>query len=298
MAAEKKGQTIVIKKIFVAAGHHGGAWKVALADFMTAMMAFFLVMWLLGQKEETKKSVSDYFSTPSIIEYNYQNFGVEITLEKLFLDFINEPLKAIQSFLEPMDRTPNVLDFGSEKVVSAFLADQLQDVVANMQINPDGFEFDIVDTDLFKKGTAEPNTQFVTTMGKLRGVMTGLEDANVTIQSMIFNQSVTGSNPEVAKNIANERLEIVTAKIKAGLESSTVGVFGDTEIKDQKDFIEGQTVRPNGRIRLHIKQKEIKSDGTSYRKLEQAFGSGDKSLNTYDRFVKQITDKKKKESSQ
>jgi len=44
MAAEKKGQTIVIKKIYVVAGHHGGAWKVALADFMTAMMAFFLVI--------------------------------------------------------------------------------------------------------------------------------------------------------------------------------------------------------------------------------------------------------------
>ncbi|MBC7370261.1 MAG: chemotaxis protein MotB, partial [Bdellovibrionaceae bacterium] len=45
--AEKK-QTIVIKKItIVAGGGHGGSWKVALADFMTALMAFFLVMWLL-----------------------------------------------------------------------------------------------------------------------------------------------------------------------------------------------------------------------------------------------------------
>ncbi|WP_374031179.1 flagellar motor protein MotB [Bdellovibrio bacteriovorus] len=53
--AEKK-QTIVIKKIIVSGGgHHGGSWKVALADFMTALMAFFLVMWLVGQSEETKK---------------------------------------------------------------------------------------------------------------------------------------------------------------------------------------------------------------------------------------------------
>ena len=45
--AEKKGSTIVIKKItIVAGGGHGGAWKVAFADFMTAMMCFFLVMWL------------------------------------------------------------------------------------------------------------------------------------------------------------------------------------------------------------------------------------------------------------
>ncbi|MEQ1723084.1 MAG: flagellar motor protein MotB, partial [Pseudobdellovibrio sp.] len=65
--AQKK-QTIVIKKIIVqGGGHHGGSWKVALADFMTAMMAFFLVMWLLGQTDDTKKAVSDYFSTPSMI---------------------------------------------------------------------------------------------------------------------------------------------------------------------------------------------------------------------------------------
>ena len=89
MAAKK--QTIVIKKIIVqAAGHHGGSWKVALADFMTALMAFFLVMWLIGQSEQTKKAISDYFSTPSVIEYNFQNFGAEITLEKLFLDFVKD----------------------------------------------------------------------------------------------------------------------------------------------------------------------------------------------------------------
>ena len=66
--AEKK-PIIVVKKITVnEAGHHGGSWKVAFADFMTAMMAFFLVMWLTNQSEEVKKSVAEYFSTPSVIE--------------------------------------------------------------------------------------------------------------------------------------------------------------------------------------------------------------------------------------
>ena len=99
--AKEKPMIVIKKVIVVGAGHHGGSWKVALADFMTAMMAFFLVMWLLGQSDETKKAISDYFSTPSVIEYNFQNFGVEITLEKLFMDLMNEPLKAIQSFMEP-----------------------------------------------------------------------------------------------------------------------------------------------------------------------------------------------------
>lgn len=51
------------KKIVVAAGHHGGAWKVAYADFVTAMMAFFLLMWLLGATtEQQRKGIADYFS--------------------------------------------------------------------------------------------------------------------------------------------------------------------------------------------------------------------------------------------
>jgi chemotaxis protein MotB len=46
------------------AGKGGGSWKVAYADFVTAMMAFFLVMWICGQDQKIKRSVSDYFSDP------------------------------------------------------------------------------------------------------------------------------------------------------------------------------------------------------------------------------------------
>jgi chemotaxis protein MotB len=44
--------------------HHGGAWKVAYADFVTAMMAFFLVMWLITQSKDTKAAVAGYFRDP------------------------------------------------------------------------------------------------------------------------------------------------------------------------------------------------------------------------------------------
>jgi len=62
----KKLQPIIVKKI-KKGGHavHGGAWKIAYADFVTAMMAFFLLMWLLGSTTEgDKKGLSDYFSAP------------------------------------------------------------------------------------------------------------------------------------------------------------------------------------------------------------------------------------------
>ncbi|MFC7368531.1 flagellar motor protein MotB [Vreelandella zhaodongensis] len=58
---------IVIRRKKVVHAHHGGAWKIALADFMTALMALFLVMWILSvSDEETRRSVAEYFSTPLI----------------------------------------------------------------------------------------------------------------------------------------------------------------------------------------------------------------------------------------
>jgi len=55
----------IIKKINRHAGHHGGAWKVAYADFVTAMMALFIVLWLLNTGDKVKKAVASYFRDPS-----------------------------------------------------------------------------------------------------------------------------------------------------------------------------------------------------------------------------------------
>jgi len=64
--AEKSTQPLVIKKVVKGGGHHGGSWKVAYADFVTAMMAFFLLMWLLGAaSQEQKAAISEYFKNPS-----------------------------------------------------------------------------------------------------------------------------------------------------------------------------------------------------------------------------------------
>src|ERR1700688_3569703 len=60
---------VIIKRIKKGghAGHHGGAWKVAYADFVTAMMAFFLLMWLINTTTpEQKRGIADYFAAQSI----------------------------------------------------------------------------------------------------------------------------------------------------------------------------------------------------------------------------------------
>ena len=67
---------IIVKKVTVVeAGHHGGAWKVAYADFVTAMMAFFLLLWLLGATtEDQRKGLADYF-TPTLVKTKEQSAG-------------------------------------------------------------------------------------------------------------------------------------------------------------------------------------------------------------------------------
>lgn len=62
--AEKTADIRIIKRKKGHAGHHGGAWKVAYADFVTAMMAFFLVMWIVGLSPTVKEAVAGYFKDP------------------------------------------------------------------------------------------------------------------------------------------------------------------------------------------------------------------------------------------
>jgi chemotaxis protein MotB len=66
MASTPGGAPIIVirKKVKGHGGHHGGAWKVAYADFVTAMMALFIVLWLLASSEEVKKAVGGYFLDP------------------------------------------------------------------------------------------------------------------------------------------------------------------------------------------------------------------------------------------
>jgi chemotaxis protein MotB len=65
MADPSQTQPVIIRKKSGHHGHHGGAWKVAYADFVTAMMALFIVLWLMNANEEVKEAISVYFNDPT-----------------------------------------------------------------------------------------------------------------------------------------------------------------------------------------------------------------------------------------
>ncbi|MFL6451217.1 MAG: flagellar motor protein MotB [Bryobacteraceae bacterium] len=88
---------IVIKKKSGHAGHHGGAWKVAYADFVTAMMALFIVLWLMHASPEVQKAVGGYFKDPSGTASktgtNVAGAGLGVTLDKKNIDHLKDKLE-------------------------------------------------------------------------------------------------------------------------------------------------------------------------------------------------------------
>lgn len=256
MAAEKK-PIIVIKKITIqGAGHHGGSWKVAFADFMTAMMAFFLVMWLIGQSEEVKKSVSDYFSTPSVIEYNYSNYGAQLTLEKLFLDLMNEPLKAFEQFIKPADRMPNVMDMGLQKIQFEYLKSKLGEFGVNVDVLTDEITFEIPAEYLFKAETANPGNQFVSVMERVRDIVQGLKDVDIFINA----EQPAKKDQELGnrRNLAEARLDMVSSKVEASITKENVDIYGKTTV-ERLQPIEGKR-DTRGILKFRIKEKFSKAE--------------------------------------
>src|SRR3989304_7491038 len=67
MSSEQAPRPQVIVKKGHGGGHHGGAWKVAYADFVTTMMALFIVLWIIGQSEGTREAIAKYFRDPGAL---------------------------------------------------------------------------------------------------------------------------------------------------------------------------------------------------------------------------------------
>ncbi len=88
---------VIVKKKGGHGGHHGGAWKVAYADFVTAMMALFIVLWLMSQSDKVKKAVAGYFNDPkgtaNLLGTTMAGNGVQVTQNDDALKQLKEKLE-------------------------------------------------------------------------------------------------------------------------------------------------------------------------------------------------------------
>jgi chemotaxis protein MotB len=182
--------TIIIKKIKKGGhgGHHGGAWKVAYADFVTAMMAFFLLMWLINTTSpEQKRGIADYFAPASVSETTSGSGGILGGAALASSGSKSSGSKDVIEALAP-EAPENVTDTGQsqnqsqnssqgaqEKADDAALTSAAQSLKQAMQDmpeltelskqiivdqTPEGLRVQLVDQEgrsMFKEGSAEPN---------------------------------------------------------------------------------------------------------------------------------------------
>lgn len=204
---EPEPRPIIIKKIIADGhgGHHGGAWKVAYADFVTAMMAFFLLMWILGATDEKqRKGIADYF-TPTMVQLKEKSAGANgLFGGESIIDKDNYPHRAAQtgskSITIPKDASGGDKEGGQAMKSRDRAAFQKlkQMLEAKMAANPamagmarsvrmtetrDGLRIDLVDQAdfaMFKSGTDQLNGQALALMKQVAEV-TNFTDNSVIV---------------------------------------------------------------------------------------------------------------------
>ena len=179
MADEKA--PIIIKRINKGhAGAHGGAWKVAFADFMTAMMCFFLVMWLMGSDEETKKAIANYFTTVTIFKGGSDSLGKNGSAPNSNNSVLNggEGQFDEKDVTEPARPKPVFLQ--EHKVLSKLVTEMFDGNAFSEDFNAEFLKFAIPGNIVFQFGSTEISFEGKKYLAKLADVFKNYE-GNVSI---------------------------------------------------------------------------------------------------------------------
>ncbi len=111
---EASPAVIIIKKKKGHGGHHGGAWKVAYADFVTAMMALFIVLWLMNASKQVQEAVGGYFKDPrgtaKRVGSNQNGIDAYVPLKKEDMNKLKEELLQSIHHLDPLDKLKNQIE--------------------------------------------------------------------------------------------------------------------------------------------------------------------------------------------
>jgi chemotaxis protein MotB len=210
MADESKSAPIiVINKKIIAAGHHGGAWKVAFADFVTAMMALFIVLWLLNTSQNVKDAIAGYFKDPT---GNGRMVGSALAGSGESLQVKKEDLKDLKDKLE--EAIKEVPEFKA-------LDNQVQ-----ITVTGEGLRIELMEsekTSFFESGNASPSTigqDFLIKLAKEIGQLPNFVTIEGHTDSKPFSSKKGGySNWELSADRANAARRLME---EAGLRPNQV----------------------------------------------------------------------------
>src|SRR5579863_5819273 len=177
---EEKPKIIVVRKKVVGHGHHGGAWKVAYADFVTAMMALFIVLWLMNSNTKVKEAVAGYFRDPA-------GKGNQAGLEKGFV-------KTTQA---SQDNMPKLKEDLEKALKSMPRFDEIKNQIA-ITLTAEGLRIELMETEkglFFESGSPKPTDaglnllhRLAEELGKLpnRLLIEGHTDARAYVASTTY----------------------------------------------------------------------------------------------------------------
>lgn len=247
MPTKGNAPIIIIKKKAAAHGHHGGAWKVAYADFVTAMMALFIVLWLMNTSENVKKMVGGYFQDPRskgrLTGTEYGGSGAGIPLKKDDLPKLRQKLEQAMKKVE---------DFSK-------IHKQVQ-----MIITPEGLRVELMETQggfFFKNGSPA-----ATTDGK--ALLTALAKEIAKVPNHVLIEGYTDAAPYHSdKDYSNWELSVDRANAarrvmeEAGMRQDQVSYvrgFADRQLKDPANPMDPA----NRRVSLIIQYQDAQQGST------------------------------------
>jgi chemotaxis protein MotB len=219
MSAPATPPIIIIKKKGGHAGHHGGAWKVAYADFVTAMMALFIVLWLLSSSEDVKKAIAGYFRDPKghgkQLGSAMGGSGESLTVSKTNMAALKEKLE------QAMKQSPQF--------------EKLKDYV-QMTVTGEGLRIELLESEkgmFFESGQPIPTDTGRELLTKLSSELGKMKNS-ILVEGHTDNRQYQGaqySNWELSADRANSARKIMQENGLRGDQVTQVRGFADQQLR-------------------------------------------------------------------
>ncbi len=244
---------IVKKKIVQHGGHHGGAWKVAYADFVTAMMALFIVLWLMNSNKEVQEAVGGYFRDPKGTSQHLGSGqggqGEGITLTKQDMGDLKDRLAGVMSQLPQFQQ----------------VKDQVE-----MTVTGTGLRVELIETEqgmFFDSGSPHPSASGEELLGMLAKELGELPNTILIeghTDSRPFTSNGGYSNWDLSTDRANAARRLMAA---SGLRSDQVvqvGGFADQELRNHDEPEDAS----NRRVSVIVQYVDQESDAPGAASVE------------------------------
>jgi chemotaxis protein MotB len=215
---------IIIKRQAPHGGHHGGAWKVAYADFVTAMMALFIVLWLLNSSKQVQEAIGGYFKDPTgtskKVGSGKTGSGDNFIVTKQNMDKLKEELQSAVKKTAIIEKLKNQIE---------------------MTITAEGLRIELMDTDkdaFFPSGVADPNsngTEILVMLAQELGKLPNLVSIEGHTDAKPFSHGANYGNWELSADRANAARRIMQANGLGKRQVTQVRGFADQQLRKPTD---------------------------------------------------------------